>query len=170
MTRLDPMTADEFRESLDRGIQRVAEENVARGLWSEGQALEASRSEMAQLLPQGRETPGFSFMNIVDDRTGLRVGEIWYSTDSKGGRTHFWVHWIMVEPQFRRLGHGRETLRQLAARAKASGADRIGLHVVADNASALALYAALGYHPTSHRMARSLVDPPAYSEQNPSTH
>ncbi len=156
MTRLEAMSADEFRDSVEKGISRAAEDNIVRGLWSPKVALETARSEMAQLLPQGRETPGFSFLKIIDETTGERVGETWYSVDSKGGRNHFWVHWIMVEPRFRRQGHARATLHQLASNARETGADRIGLHVLADNSEALALYAALGYLPTSHRMARRL--------------
>lgn len=157
VTRLEPMSADEFRDSFERAILRVAEENVRRGLWVAGMALEAARSEVNQLLPQGRDTPGFSFSKIVDETTNEKVGETWYAVDSKGGRAHFWVHWIMVEPPFRRRGYGRATLEELATMARGAGADRIGLHVLADNSDALGLYGALGYRPTSLRMARRLT-------------
>lgn len=156
MTRLEPMSEEEFARSYDRGVARQAEEMVRRGLWSREEAPAAARSDMHELLPHGRATPGFSFCSIVDDPSGDRVGEAWYSTDVKGGRTHFWVHWIFVDRPHRRRGHARRTLELLEERAREAGADRIGLHVLADNDEALALYAKVGFRASSHRLAKRL--------------
>ncbi len=156
MTRLRPMNDEEFRRSFEEGILRHADEMVRQGLWSREDATVAARSDMDQLLPQGKSTPGFVFLSIVDEVSGDRVGETWYSTESRGGRSHFWVHWISVYPPFRRRGHARSTFGLLETLARESGADRIGLHVLADNDEALAVYRKLGFSPTSHRMAKRL--------------
>lgn len=156
MTVLETLSEEEFLRSYEEGVTRHAGDMVQRGLWAMESAEAAAREDMTQLLPQGGRTQGFVFLKIVDEATGERVGETWYSTDVKGGRTHFWVHWIGVDPQFRRKGHARQTLEQLAARAREAGADRMGLHVLADNTDALSLYARLGFSYSSHRMSKRL--------------
>ncbi len=157
--RLEPMSANEVRSSIARGIVRSARENVARGLWARRVALTTSRKEYAELLPRGGATAGFSFVKIMDGQRGKRVGEAWFSVAAKGGRTHFWIHWLFVEPRYRRRGYARFVLREMAARARAAGADRLGLHVLADNTPARALYARMGFVPTSLRVARMLESP-----------
>ncbi len=156
MVRLEPMTREQFRASIESSIVRIAEENRSLGLWEGGLAEATARGEFDQLLPQGFETPGFSFWTIVDNRSGVRVGEAWSSVDTKGGRPHFWVHWLFIDPAHRRRGYARDSLEELGRRAQAAGADRIGLHVLADNAPARSLYDKMGYRPTSLRMAQRL--------------
>lgn len=98
MVRLEPMTEEDFRASREREIPRHAAEQVREGLWTQESALEASRSDFDQLLPQGRETPNRHFSNIIDEKSNTRVGETWYLVAEKGGKTHFWIDWIWVEP------------------------------------------------------------------------
>ena len=102
-----------FQESLERGIARLAELQVKRGLWTERSALEASRSIYAGLLPQGLETPHNHLCNLVDDTTHARVGEVWYRTDELGGKVDFTIEWIWVEPHYRRRGYATQALLQL---------------------------------------------------------
>lgn len=151
------MSLSEFRESFEGGVSRAADDKIERGLWSGEKAVETSRSEMTQLLPQGHDTPGFSFYKVINEVTGERVGETWMSVDTKGGRTHCWIHWIMIEPTFRRSGHARRTLDLIEGIARKAGAVRVGLHVLADNHAALKLYADCGFAPSSHRLAKRLA-------------
>ncbi|EQD50355.1 GCN5-related N-acetyltransferase, partial [mine drainage metagenome] len=137
-----------------------AADQVSRGIWTEEEASEASRAEFAELLPQGRETPHYYFSNIVDEESGSRVGETWYSVRAKGGKTQFWIDWIWIEPQFRRRGYATQVFRHLEEEAGKMGADRIGLHVLTDNDGATALYSKLGYRTTNLRMAKILGPPP----------
>jgi ribosomal protein S18 acetylase RimI-like enzyme len=51
-------------------------------------------------------------------------------------------------------------LRRLEEEAARQGAARTGLHVVADNAAALALYEKRGYHVVSMRMEKRLPTSP----------
>ena len=150
------MSAGEYHESTERGIARHAEEQVARGLWSSERATEEARAEFARLLPQGAETPGFSFEKVLDEATGHAVGETWSYSRVVGGRPQFWVHWVGIDPPYRGQGFGKATLRALEERARAAGADRIGLNVFADNVVALELYRKLGFEATSVRMAKRL--------------
>ena len=84
------------------------------------------------------------------------MGETWFSVRMKGGRVQFWVDWIWIRPSSRRKGYGGDLLRLLEEMARARGAGRIGLHVLAGNTGAIALYSKLGYQMTSHRMAKEL--------------
>lgn len=160
MVQLEAMSEEDFEASISRGIPRHAADQVRRGLWTEDEAEQASRADFAELLPQGRETPHHHFCNIVDEKAGSRVGETWYSVRMKGGKTQVWVDWIWIDPPFRRRGHASNVLRHFEEMAAKLGADRIGLHVLSDNESALALYAKLGYRTTDVRMAK-ILNPPA---------
>ncbi|MCI4367327.1 MAG: GNAT family N-acetyltransferase, partial [Thermoplasmata archaeon] len=140
---------------------RHAAEGVSRGLWTEAACLEASRSDFSQLLPNGQATPGYRFCVLLSGDPPTRVGETWFNVQSKGGKVHLWVDWLWIDPAFRRRGLGRQALRCLEDEAARSGADRIGLHVFAENAPAIALYTGLGYAPTSFRMAKPIGKDPA---------
>jgi ribosomal-protein-alanine N-acetyltransferase len=58
---------------------------------------------------------------------------------------------LAVLPQARRRGVGAALLRAAHARAASAGARRMFLEVAASNASALTLYAGVGYRPVGHR-------------------
>jgi ribosomal protein S18 acetylase RimI-like enzyme len=154
--RLDEMTAPEVHEAVERAVHRHAREYARRDLWVEERALEASREEFAEFLAS--EAPGLArrMAHIVDPETGSRVGETWYLLQDRGGRTHFWVDWLWVDPEHRRKGYGRATLRRLAELAREAGARSVGLSVWLDNPGALALYEASGFVPVRQHMRMSL--------------
>ena len=153
---LQEMNQEEFEACVAEAISRHAAEQVSRGVWAQDAAGEASRSDFAQLLPHGRETPNKRFLKVVDEITGIRVGETWYTVKEEGGRTQFWIDWIMILPPFRRRGYASQVLELLAAEASRAGANRLGLHVLSDNAAARALYTKVGYQVTSLRMSKRL--------------
>ncbi|MCI4344737.1 MAG: GNAT family N-acetyltransferase, partial [Thermoplasmata archaeon] len=159
MLRLEPMSRPEFQASVERAIPRHASDSARRGRWTEAAALEASQREFAELLPQGFDTPAFHFCTVVNEADGAGVGETWYRVQERGGKLHFWVDWIWIDPPFRRRGYASEVLLLLAGRAASLGADRIGLSVADDNTGAKALYAKLGFKPWSAQLMKEL--PPA---------
>ena len=160
MVRLEPMSEEDFQKSLARDIPRYAEELVRRGLATEDHALEASRTDFTQFLPNGRETPHHHLSNAVDDAVGARVGEAWYTVQERGGKTQFWIDWVWIEPKHRRQGYATQTLRSLEEEARRAGADRTGLSVWTDNPGAMALYSKLGYTTVHMRMSKSLSPVP----------
>jgi len=139
------MSEEEFRASLESSIPRHAAIRVEEGRWIEAESLAASRHEFAQVVPQGRDTPNRHFCTIVDDGTGSRVGETWYSVVPQGGKAQFWVDWMWIDPEFRRQGYATQALRLLETEAERRGADRLGLSVRVANEGAVALYSRLGY-------------------------
>ncbi len=157
MIRLEPMTPAQFRASYENGVLRVAEDRVRLGEWTEESAVETARSEMAQLLPAGQRTPNRHFCTVVDESTGVGVGETWYLIERKGGKTRLWVDWIWIDPNRRRRGFATQLLERLEREARDVGADRMGLHVLSDNRAAIALYSRLGFAPFSQRMSRRVT-------------
>ncbi len=167
MVRLEPLTEAEFQESIGRAIPRHAESQVVHGLWIPEHALEASRGEFHQLLPQGRQTPHFHFLKVLDEPEGALVGETWYSVEEQGGKVQFWVHWIWVDPALRRRGFATQILRRLAEIADEEGAERMGLSVLADNTPALTLYRKLGFADDRLRMSRPVRSVPWSGDASP---
>ena len=155
--RVEPMDEATFREFVERSVPRRAAKWVERGIWAADDALKESLQVYARRLPQGRETPGCHFFTVVDTLHGTRVGEGWYSAKVEGGKLQVWVEWILIEPEQRRKGYATLVLRQIEEEARKRGADRIGLTVWTDNASAMALYAKLGYTPANVNMTKSLA-------------
>jgi RimJ/RimL family protein N-acetyltransferase len=159
MVELEPMNEEDFQASKRRGISRDAELRVRLGLWASTDAETASAAEYEELLPQGRKTPHCHFCNILDECDGSRIGETWYNARTQGGKTQFWINWIWVDPSYRRRGYATQLLQLFERLATEVGADRVSLHVEADNAVALALYAKLGYRTTDLNMAKILHPP-----------
>ncbi|PWR01346.1 ribosomal-protein-alanine N-acetyltransferase [Meridianimarinicoccus roseus] len=60
---------------------------------------------------------------------------------------------ITVAPSARRAGTGRELMDRVLEAARRAGAESCFLEVAADNAPALALYAACGFRPVGRRRA-----------------
>ena len=156
MIRLDPMDETGYKEFLARGIPRLAEMTVRRGLWSRQGALEASQEVYAALLPQGLATPHFRLRVLVDGSSNTQVGEVMYKVEERGGKVEFSIEWIWVDPARRRQGYATQALLMLEDEARRVGADRTRLFVWMDNPEAIALYSKLGYSTISMGMSKSL--------------
>lgn len=156
MVRLVPMSEEEYQEAMGRAIARHAASSLKRGDCREEAALEESRRQLTGYRPQGRSTPDWFFMKVIDEATGDRVGEAWYSVKDQGGKVHFWVDWLTIEPPFQRRGFATEVLEKLAEEARRRGADRMALNVMSDNLGAVALYGKLGFVTISMGMVRDL--------------
>ena len=84
--RLQPLSEKEFQVSRNHAIPKLAADYVRRGIWAEGAALETSRAEFAQLFPPRTRHPGTNTYSASStDETGLTVGEVWYTAQTKGG-------------------------------------------------------------------------------------
>lgn len=160
MIRLEPMSEEDFQESVRRSIPRHAADYVRRGLWAQEKSLESMKEEFSRLLPNGRETLNRHFAKIIDAEKSLRVGETWYLAQEQGGKLRFWIDWIWIDLEHRRKGYATSTLLLLEEEARKLGADRVGLNVWFDNPGAIALYSKLGYVPASMSMMKLLNHAP----------
>ncbi len=156
MLRLVPMDEAAFRAFLDRAIPRRAERYVRRGLWKEDRALETSREEYARHFPLGPATPHQNLVDVVEEPSGARVGEVWYEAREAGGKVDFCIEWLFIEPEYRRRGYATEVLRLLEDEARRRGAEWTRLMVWMDNPGARQLYVRLGYETQVMGMAKPL--------------
>ena len=157
--RLVPMTPAQFETYLNQVLPEYAEANVREGRWEPETALDRSRAQLDQLLPQRQATPDHSFWTVEAGAPSTTVGHLWLAVrQPPGGRTAF-VYDLAIDPDHRRHGYAAATLRAAEAMAKAAGADRIDLHVFASNVGAVALYERLGYRPASLLMRKPLPAP-----------
>lgn len=156
-TALRPITEAEYAAWLGESVPAYAADKVASGAWPAAGAVGRSRQEFDAMLPEGLQTPDHYVQAIVDE-AGLPVGTLWFATEERGGARIAYVYDLKVAPAHRRRGHARRAFCLLEDEARGAGLAGIGLHVFGLNTAAQALYAALGFRPTSISLFKSLRD------------
>ena len=155
MTTLRPMTASEYSEWLEESIPAYAADKVASGQWSEEDALEKSRKENDELLPQGLETPD-NYLFTITDTSSRAVGMLWFAVKTKFNAKIAFVYDVSVRPEFQRGGYAMRAFRDLELEVQRQGLSGIALHVFGHNEGARALYSKLGYEPTNVSLFKSV--------------
>ncbi len=168
MTILSPMRPELFAEYLKSSVTGYAEENVASGRWPAQDALQRSRNEFHELLPQGLATPNNYLFEIKAAENGPTVGFIWFAAEEHRGTRGAYVYDVIVKEAYRRLGHARRAFLALEPLVAALGLSSIGLHVFGHNAGAQALYSQLGYAVTGINMLKKLDARAPESRDSPS--
>lgn len=155
MVQLLPMTEEEFKDFLARDIKEYAEENVKAGYWAETEALEKSRREHEQLLPNGPATKDHYLFTIVSE-TGNKVGLIWLRVQLESPVPSGFIFNLYIDEAFRRKGYARQAMLELEKYAEKLGLKKLTLHVFAHNAGARMLYDQLDYKIGSLNMTKEL--------------
>jgi GNAT superfamily N-acetyltransferase len=132
------MTPDAFDEFYANLVRDYADELHAAGL-SRKAADEQSRTQSAQLIPDGVDSAGQEF--FVAWVGEERVGHLWLSVE----RPMAFVYDIVVREEQRRKGYGAAIMNAGALWSRAHGHFALGLNVFAHNPGARALYDRLGY-------------------------
>jgi ribosomal protein S18 acetylase RimI-like enzyme len=156
MVRLVPMTPDEFNAFLERDIAQYAAEKLKAGNWSSAEALQRSRDEHYQLLPQGLATPGHHLFTIRDDDIGQGVGTLWLAEQRGWAKPTGFIYDLYIDERFRRRGYASRAMLALEEKAVELGLDTLALHVFGHNHAARVLYEHLGYEIMNINMAKSL--------------
>jgi ribosomal protein S18 acetylase RimI-like enzyme len=151
---LRPLDRARLPEWIARSAVEYAHDLVATGR-SEESALRYAEEGMAESFPGGAPTPGHEVFEVVDD-SGAAVGYLWIGPDTSGDAGSWWIWDVLIEPEHRGRGLGREAMRLAEQHARAQGAHSIGLNVFAFNAAARGLYESLGYETASMRMRKRL--------------
>lgn len=146
-TELVVMGAAAFERFLEVGVPAYAREKVAAGQWPEDEALDRSRREIEELLPQGPLTPGNYLFEM--HAAGESVGALWFAAAERGGKKVAYLYDIVVRPEHRRKGHATRALIAAEDKVRELGLSGIALHVFGHNGSARALYEKLGFVPTN---------------------
>lgn len=147
------MTAADFEAYVEASARAFAVESPRLRHLAADAALAASRGEMRELLPAGLATAGQLLWSIFDGDT--RVGYLHLGVDERDPcAMYIWD--LEIAAAYRRRGFARAALQLAMAHVKGLGIQRLGLNVFADNTSAVALYAALGFSVTQSQMALEL--------------
>jgi ribosomal protein S18 acetylase RimI-like enzyme len=156
MVRLVPMPENDFLLFLEKAIPSYAAENVKAGYWSENDALERSRKEFGELLPEGIKSKGQYLFRVEDAETNEKVGIIWLNARTEIPRPAGFIYDIEMDGAFRGKGYGKQTMLAIEVKARELGLKSIALHVFSHNVVAKSLYEKIGYEVKSMNMTKSL--------------
>ena len=151
MSVLRPITDAEYAAWLEIVIPGYAEDKVESGQWPADTALELSRKEYGELLPEGKETVDNHLFTVVGAGAEA-VGTLWFVAKERGGRRIAYVYDIYVDPAHRRQGHAYRAFQAMEQEVARLGLSGIALHVFGHNQGAHALYVKLGYVATNINM------------------
>ena len=151
--RLEPMDDSTYAAWHVASVRDYAQEKVESGNWLAGDAMERSERAFAELLPDGRETPGHEIRSMVND-VGERVGYAWFVPEDRPfGRVVF-LYDIAVDPTHRRKGYAHAALGEIEAYAREHGYVGVQLHVFGGNTGARELYRRAGFVETDVTMIK----------------
>jgi RimJ/RimL family protein N-acetyltransferase len=152
MLRLVRMQQEDFEPYLEREIREYAEDHVRNGNWSAEEALERSRKEHQQLLPDGLESRN-QYLFSIKDASDRMLGTLWVNIEN--GRA--FIYDFRIEESFRGKGYGKQALVALDEELRSMGLESVGLHVFGDNVKAQELYKKMGYQITGIHMKKVLT-------------
>ena len=158
MTFLSLMRAEVFPSYLENAILGYAQDCVASHRWPSEGAIERSRADFENSLPQGLATPDNYFYEIKTSKSGSVVGVIWFAVEEKHGLRNAFVYDLEIKPEHRRHGHAFRAFVLIESIVSALGLDSIGLHVFSQNRGAQSLYEKLGYVVTGINMQKRLSE------------
>lgn len=153
MIRLEPMDEGTYRAWLETTTREYAQEKVDAGNWLASEAQERSERGFAELLPDGRSTPGHELRLMIND-DGERVGYAWFVPEDRPfGRVTF-IYDIAVDPAHRRKGYAQAALAEIEAFAREHDCVGVELHVFGGNMGGRQLYLRSGYVETNVTMLK----------------
>jgi ribosomal protein S18 acetylase RimI-like enzyme len=148
------MTQIECDLFLERVIPEYAEDKVHAGQWDEANALERSRKEYLDDLPQGVDTKNQYLFTVFDGEQA--VGMVWLSANLNDVAQSGFISELYVDEKYRGKGYGKQAMLLIEEKARELGLKSIGLHVFGVNQTARNLYEAVGYEVTSLNMKKVL--------------
>ncbi len=154
MSKLLPMTQAEYDVFLERSIPDYAADKVRAGYWAESEALEKSRQEFLELLPQGIQTTNHYLYTLYDGDQA--VGLIWLRANVDRPTKNGFIFELYVDENQRGKGYGKQAMLLIEEKARELGLKSIGLHVFGSNKVARNLYESVGYETTSVNMSKAL--------------
>ena len=137
---------------LERGIREYAEDHVRNGNWSAEEALERSKKEFEQLLPEGVNSQDQFLFSIVDETDDNKTGLLWVQVKDQKA----FIYDFIIDESSRGKGYGKQALVALDEKLKSIEVQSVGLHVFGDNITAQELYKKMGYQITGIHMKKIL--------------
>jgi RimJ/RimL family protein N-acetyltransferase len=152
------MDEKSFRGYTDHLVRDYAADKVKAGVWSAEEAEDRAAREVEGLLPERTLTRDHYLYSVRDESIPAEVGILWISPRNSGTGRTLWIYDVIVHEGFRRRGYASRILHLVEDKARELGAAKVELHVFGHNHGARALYAKLGYTPTSIVMAKPVGD------------
>jgi len=137
---------------LERGIREYAEDHVRNGNWSAEEALERSKKEFEQLLPEGVNSQDQFLFSIVDETDDNKISLLWVQVKDQKA----FIYDFIIDESSRGKGYGKQALVALDEKLKSIEVQSVGLHVFGDNITAQELYKKMGYQITGIHMKKRL--------------
>jgi GNAT superfamily N-acetyltransferase len=151
---LAPMTPAAYEAWLTGAIEHYAQARSTADATSSADALERARTQFAELLPDGLDTPEHELLTLHDGDQS--VGMVWLHTRSHPDGDHVFGYDFEVRTDLRRRGYGRAAMEAVEARCRARGIVALELNVFGDNLGARALYEEMGFAATALQMRKQL--------------
>jgi len=159
MTELIPMTKTEYSRFLQLANQAYMADQIKAGNWSTDEAEQKMQQTIEKYLPNGFETPGHHFYNILVPDIPSPIGALWYWVREENDQPQIFIMEISIEAEYRRKGYGTQVFDILEQHAKDRDIHQIGLSVFPHNTPARNLYLKLGFSflDSDHYMVKQLV-------------
>ena len=154
--RLSPMTQAEFNRYMETAVKEYAQAHIEAGDCEPEEALPLAQADYETLLPEGLRTKDNYLLSIHAGDSDEPIGLIWFAVRQNLDKKSAFIYDFLIRPEFRRKGHGAETLREIETLIAGMGIRRIGLNVMGWNHAARALYETLGYRVTGMGMRKLL--------------
>ncbi|HEX9840953.1 MAG TPA: GNAT family N-acetyltransferase [Anaerolineales bacterium] len=151
MVKLMQIEQEDFEIFLKRGIREYAEDHVRNGNWSAEEALERSKKEFEQLLPDGFNSQHQYLYSIIDEDNN-KIGVLWVQVKAQKA----FIFDFIIDEAFRGKGYGKQALAALDEKLISMNVDSVGLHVFGHNIVAQELYKKSGYEITNINMRKVL--------------
>jgi GNAT superfamily N-acetyltransferase len=135
------MTEDEFAGWRDETERGYAADIAGSGAMSLEDATARSIAQMRELLPDGLQTAGHSFLSLCAD--GEAVATNWIEHRPSTGVS--WVYGVETHEQFRGKGYGRAAMVLGEQATLDAGDTHLALNVFGQNSVAISLYRSMGY-------------------------
>jgi ribosomal protein S18 acetylase RimI-like enzyme len=151
LTLRDP-TAEEYASYRILVRDAYRDDLITNGAHDPQEAAEKAARDTRDLLPEDG-APADQVVKIAD-LDGKLAGYLWVG---RGQITDIaWIQDVVVEPELRGQGFGRELMAAAEAIAADLGYRRIGLNVMGGNGVAIRLYESLGYTVMHQQMAKDI--------------
>jgi ribosomal protein S18 acetylase RimI-like enzyme len=154
MITLVPITKPDFDAFQERAIVDYAADKVRSGNWHAEEALERSRTEYEQLLPDGPRTKDHFIYSIYHAETGHNIGILWVNIKMDSPHREAFIFDFFIEEPYRGRGYGKQALAALDEKLMELQVESVGLHVFGFNTNAFALYMKAGYEITNINMRK----------------
>ena len=143
--KLRRMTNEEFESFYGWSIEHQAKELMEELYISQEEAISETVKEVAEMLPNGIDTPHNYFTTIVDSDSDENIGFVWTLHEVTGDRKQNFICDLAIWELNRRNGYASAALHLTEKHAAEAGCVESVLFVKDNNTAATALYRKCGY-------------------------